>query len=77
MVRWIKRKNTIFWFSKPKISRLTKPIALGTKLVDEKLIADLMQLSTKKDNMVDINLKSFVKTDDGKEVFAPMGNLQK
>ncbi len=30
-----------------------------------------MQLSTKKDNMVDINLKSFVKTDDGKEFFAP------
>ena len=64
--------------SKPKISRLTKPIALGTKLVDEKLIADFsMQLSTKKDNMVDINLKSFVKTDDGKEVFAPNGKSPK
>ena len=64
--------------SKPKISRLTKPIALGTKLVDEKLIADFsMQLSTKKDNMVDINLKSFVKTDDGKEFFAPNGKSPK
>ncbi len=63
---------------KTKFSRLTKPVALGTKLVDEKLIADfLIQLASKKDNMIDINLKSFVKTDEGKEPLAPNGKSPK
>ena len=63
---------------KNKFSRLTKPVALGTKLVDEKLIADFsMQLASKKDNMIDINLKSFVKTDEGKELLAPNGKSPK
>mgnify|MGYP001193309082 FL=1 len=64
--------------TKVKFSRLTKPVALGTKLVDEKLVADFsMQLASKKDNMIDINLKSFVKTDEGKEFFAPNGKSPK
>mgnify|MGYP001809196721 FL=1 len=36
-----------------------------------------MQLSSKKDNIININLKSFVKTDDGKEFFAPNGKSPK
>ena len=64
--------------SKSKITRLTKPVALGTKFVDEKLIADFsMQLLSKKDNLIDITLKSFVKTDEGKELFAPNGKSPK
>jgi len=64
--------------SKSKITRLTKPVALGTKFIDEKLIADFsMQLLSKKDNLIDITLKSFVKTDEGKELFAPNGKSPK
>ena len=63
---------------KTKFSRLSKPVALGTKFVDEKLIADFsMQLASKRDNMIDINLKSFVKTDEGKELLAPNGKSPK
>ena len=61
-----------------KITRLTKPIALGTKLLDEKLVADFqLNLSSKKDKMIEINLKSFVKTDEGKELIAPNGKSPK
>ena len=36
-----------------------------------------MQLLSKKDNLIDITLKSFVKTDEGKELFAPNGKSPK
>ena len=36
-----------------------------------------MQLASKKDNIIDINLKSFVKTDEGKELLAPNGKSPK
>ena len=36
-----------------------------------------MQLASKRDNMIDINLKSFVKTDEGKELSAPNGKSPK
>ena len=46
------------------------------KSLSEKLIADFsLQLASKKDNMIDINLKSFVKTDEGKELLAPQALL--